>query len=183
MFGHWVWRKLLLVKSLIKLHLIPSAAPLCKSFLSLLAIFCLFRVLAMSFYCHSLVLVLVRPLPKTSALQDVNPYDTLLVNPGLLAAFLNLFYMHQMEATINVYFSCMFSIICHQNSRQACSGLKLYQRVVKFLGSKKIPIIWRLMTKYYEFAAHYSFSYLLGLVIWYILSHFYCLFGVVCSPE
>ena len=137
MFGHWVWRKLLLVEFLVKLHLIPSVAPICKSFWSLLAIFfCLFLVLAMSFYCHSLVLVLVWPLPKTSASQDVNPYDTSLVNPGLLVAFLNLFYMHQMEATINVYFSCMFSIICRQNSRQACSDLKLYQRVVKFLGSK-----------------------------------------------
>ena len=93
---------------LVKLHLIPSVAPICKSFWSLLAIFCLFLVLAMSFYCHSLVLVLVRALPKTSArqrpLQDMNPHDTLLVNPGLLATFLNLFYMHQMKTTTCIFF-------------------------------------------------------------------------------
>ena len=82
-----------LFEFLVELHSIPSVAPICKSFWSLLAIFCLFIPLA---------LVLPKSLAKQQLLQDVNSYGTLLVNPGLLAAFLNLF-MHQNDGNNYMY--------------------------------------------------------------------------------
>ena len=92
----------------VKLHLIPSVAPICRSFWSLLAIFCLFLVLAMSFYCHSLVLVLARSLPKLKFQlgSGFNRIWTPMLPYLLIQDFLhmNLFYMHQMKTTTCIFF-------------------------------------------------------------------------------